>query len=165
MNLLWAPWRVAYVTGPKEPGCVFCRAPASGDDRAGLILHRDALAYIILNRYPYNSGHLMVVPFRHVARPELLSGDEARAVMELTGLAVRVLDRAMSPEGFNVGMNLGRAAGAGIDDHLHMHVVPRWVGDTNYMPVLADTKVLPQHLDETYERLGGALSALLAPRR
>lgn len=163
MNRLWAPWRVAYVTGPKEPGCVFCQAASAGDDRASLILHRDTLAYLILNRYPYNSGHLMVVPFRHVAGPEFLTGPEAQAVMMLTGLAVRALDRALAAEGFNIGMNLGRAAGAGIDDHLHVHVVPRWVGDTNYMPVLGDTKVLPQHLDETYQRLAEALAALLEP--
>lgn len=152
------------MTASKEPGCVFCQTPAAGDDRAGLILHRGALAYIILNRYPYNSGHLMVVPFRHVARPEHLSGDEARAIMDLAGLCIRALERAMAPDGFNVGMNLGRAAGAGIDDHLHVHVVPRWIGDTNYMAVLGETKVLPQSLEETYVQLAGALTALSAPR-
>lgn len=160
MKRLWAPWRVAYVTGPKEPGCIFCEAPASGDDRATLILYRATLGYLILNRYPYNSGHLMVVPFRHVARIEALSPDESQGLMLLAGLAVRVLDRAMTPGGFNVGMNLGKAAGAGIDEHLHIHVVPRWAGDTNYMPVLGDVKVLPQHLEDTYEQLGRALASL-----
>jgi ATP adenylyltransferase len=159
---LWAPWRAAYVAGPKEPGCVFCRAPESGDDRASLIVHRGRLAYIILNRYPYNSGHLMVVPFRHLARTEQLSSEESLALMGLTTLAIRGLERALAPEGFNVGLNLGRAAGAGIEDHLHVHVVPRWVGDTNYMPVLGETKVLPQHLDETHARLIDALATLLA---
>jgi ATP adenylyltransferase len=155
---------VAYVSGPKEPGCVFCQAVAAGEDRAHLVLHRETLAFIILNRYPYNSGHLMVVPVRHVARPGGLSGDEARALWDLVGLAIRVLEHAMAPEGFNVGMNLGRAAGAGIDDHLHVHVVPRWAGDTNYMPVLAETKVLPEHLDDTYQRLTEALDALRPAR-
>jgi ATP adenylyltransferase len=161
---LWAPWRLSYVAGPKDPGCVFCAAPAAGDDRAALIAHRGALAFVILNRFPYNSGHLMVVPFRHVARLDDLSPEESRAMMDLTSLAILGLDRALSPEGFNVGMNLGRAAGAGIEAHLHMHVVPRWVGDTNFMPVLDDTKVLPQHLDETYTQLSRAIAAAAARR-
>jgi ATP adenylyltransferase len=161
---LWAPWRVAYVAGPKSPGCVFCEAPAAGDDQQALILHRGEHGYLILNRYPYNSGHLMVVPFRHVARPELLTPDEHQALMALLVLGLRVLERAMAPEGFNAGMNLGRAAGAGIDEHLHLHIVPRWVGDTNYMPVLGDVKVLPEHLDETYRRLAEALVDESPPR-
>lgn len=160
MKHLWAPWRVAYVTGPRETGCVFCEAPTAGDDRTALVVYRAAAAYIILNRYPYNSGHLMVVPFRHVARLEALTADEAQALVDLTGLAVRALERILAAEGFNVGMNLGRAAGAGIEDHLHIHVVPRWIGDTNYMPVLGETKVLPQHLDETYARLADAFAVL-----
>ncbi|MDQ7857311.1 MAG: HIT domain-containing protein [Armatimonadota bacterium] len=159
MKHLWAPWRAAYVGGPKPGGCVFCDAVAAGDDRAMLIVHRGAHGYLILNRFPYNSGHLMAVPYRHVARPQELSAEEHQALMALVVLALGALDRAMAPEGFNVGMNLGRAAGAGIDEHLHMHVVPRWVGDTNYMPVLGEVKVLPQHLDETYARLVEALAA------
>ncbi|MDR7484214.1 MAG: HIT domain-containing protein [Armatimonadota bacterium] len=164
MRRLWAPWRAGYVTGPREPGCIFCKAPGLGDDRAALILYRDALGYLILNRYPYNSGHLMAVPFRHVARPEALSPEEGGALMQLVGVAVRVLEQAMAPDGFNVGINLGRAAGAGIDDHLHIHVVPRWAGDTNYMPVLGDVKVLPQSLEDTYGQLAAALAALGSPR-
>jgi ATP adenylyltransferase len=155
---LWAPWRVAYVAGPKTPGCVFCEAPAAGDDRQALILHRGMHGYLILNRYPYNSGHLMAVPFRHVARPDLLTSEEHSGLMELLVLGLGALERTMAPEGFNVGMNLGRAAGAGIDEHLHLHVVPRWIGDTNYMPVLGDVKVLPEHLDDTYARLVEALA-------
>jgi len=123
-------------------------------------VYRGALAYVLLNRYPYNSGHLMVVPFRHVARLDQLSADEAEALIRLTGQAITGLERAMAAEGFNVGLNLGRAAGAGIEDHLHVHVVPRWAGDTNFMPVLGDTKVLPQHLDETYSRVAEALAAI-----
>ena len=164
MKHLWAPWRLAYVAGPKVEGCVFCEAAAAGDDRTTLILHRAELGFLILNRYPYNSGHLMVVPNRHVARLEGLSPEEAGAQMALAGLAVRILERAMAPQGFNIGMNLGRAAGAGIDEHLHMHVVPRWVGDTNFMPVLADVKILPEHLEATYQRLQAALGSLESGR-
>jgi ATP adenylyltransferase len=165
MKLLWAPWRVAYLTAPKVPGCVLCEAPASGDDRAALIVHRQALGYLILNRYPYNSGHLMAVPHRHVARLDDLTSQEAEGLMALTAQAVRALERAFHPGGFNIGMNLGRAAGAGIDDHLHMHIVPRWGGDTNFMPVLANVKVLPESLEETYDRLAAALAEDLAERR
>ncbi len=163
MKRLWAPWRVTYITAAKVPGCVFCEAPISGDDRAALIVHRDASGFLILNRYPYNSGHLMAVPFRHVARLEHLTPEEMRSLMALSGLAVQVLERAVRPEGFNVGLNLGRAAGAGIDDHLHIHVVPRWAGDTNFMPVLGGVKVLPEDLEATYERLTAALAAELQP--
>ena len=159
MKHLWAPWRLAYVAGEKEPGCIFCQAPAAGDDRKMLVVYRSPLAYVILNRYPYNSGHMMAVPYRHVARLDDLTHEESQALVDLTGLAVRALEQAMAAEGCNVGLNLGRAAGAGIADHLHIHVVPRWIGDTNYMPVLGDTKVLPQHLDETYTRLADALAA------
>jgi ATP adenylyltransferase len=162
---LWAPWRVEYITAAKVPGCVFCDAPSAGDDRAALILYRDPSGYLILNRYPYNSGHLMAVSFRHVARLEQLTGEEMQSLMALSGLAVRVLERAMRPEGFNVGMNLGRAAGAGIEDHLHVHVVPRWAGDTNFMPVLGDVKVLPEDLQATYDRLAAALAVVVQPPR
>ncbi len=165
MKHLWAPWRLAYVAGPKVEGCVFCEAVAAGDDRVSLIVHRAGLGFLILNRYPYNSGHLMVVPNRHVARPDGLSSEEAGALMGLAALAVRILERAMAPQGFNIGMNLGRAAGAGIDEHLHLHVVPRWVGDTNYMPVISDVKVMPEHLDQTYDRLGEVLVGLSEPPR
>jgi len=162
---LWAPWRLAYVAGPKVEGCVFCEALTSNDDRAALVLHRAELGFLILNRYPYNSGHLMVVPNRHVARLDALSPQEAEALMRLAALAVRVLESAAGAQGFNVGMNLGRAAGAGIEEHLHMHVVPRWVGDTNFMPVLGDTKVIPEHLEATYDRLANALAGLSADQR
>lgn len=159
MKRLWAPWRLAYVAGPRDEGCIFCEAPRRHDDRAALILYRAREAYIILNRYPYNSGHLMVVPFRHVARPEGLRPAEGAALLDLVSLAVRTLEQAIASEGFNIGINLGRAAGAGVDDHLHVHVVPRWAGDTNYMPVLGEVKVMPAHLEETYDRLAAALAA------
>jgi ATP adenylyltransferase len=159
MNVLWAPWRGAYVMAPKADGCIFCDALAAGDDRGRLIVHRAPHAFIMLNQFPYNSGHVMVVPYRHAARLDALSEDEAGALVAVTALAVRALEAALAPQGFNIGLNLGRAAGAGVEDHLHVHVVPRWVGDTNFMPVVAATKVLPQHLAETYDRLQEALAA------
>jgi ATP adenylyltransferase len=165
MKHLWAPWRVAYVAGPKAEGCVFCEAPQR-DDRTAHIVHRGTHGYLILNRYPYNSGHLMAVPYRHVARLDGLSPAEAEALMNLAALAVGGLEQAMAPQGFNIGFNLGHAAGAGIDEHLHLHIVPRWVGDTNFMPVLGDVKVIPEHLDETCDRLATAIGAAAArPRR
>jgi ATP adenylyltransferase len=148
--------------GEKSTGCVFCDAPAAGDDRAQLILHRHDLAYLIMNRYPYNGGHLMAVPTRHVAQIEALSSVEGQVLMDTVRLGVRLLNRAMAPDGFNVGMNLGKAAGAGIDAHLHVHVVPRWTGDTNFMPVVGEVKVLPQLLSETYGQLLEALTAVAA---
>ncbi len=161
MNILWAPWRVGYLMGPKD-GCFLCEAPAAGDDRAHLILHRSRRVYVILNSFPYNSGHLLVAPLRHAARPEDLDPEERLDLMDTLALAIRVLEAALRPEGFNLGLNLGRAAGAGIAQHLHVHVVPRWVGDTNFMPVLADVKVLPEHLAATYEKLREALAAVPA---
>lgn len=156
---MWAPWRSTYV-GREHAGeyekpevCPFCRLPASGDDRTALILHRGRHAFVIMNLYPYNNGHLMVVPFAHV---DDLRALEAPALAEFTGLIQRcedALDDAMGPEGFNVGINQGRAAGAGIAEHLHAHVIPRWIGDTNFMPAVNDTRVIPQHLTETYDLL------------
>jgi ATP adenylyltransferase len=168
MKQLWAPWRVSYVMGPRpaDAGCIFCDAPRGPEDaRPSRIVYRGAAGYLILNRYPYNTGHLMAVPYRHVARLDALTAEEAGGLMELAALAVRGLEQAMAPQGFNIGFNLGHAAGAGIDDHVHLHIVPRWVGDTNFMPVLGDVKVLPEHLDETCARLAAAIAALAPPRR
>jgi ATP adenylyltransferase len=165
MDRLWAPWRAGYVMGERATGCVFCDAPAAGDDPAQLILHRHELGYVIMNRYPYNGGHLMAVPTRHVAQVETLSSVEGQVLMDLVRLGVRALTKAMTPDGFNVGMNLGKAAGAGIDAHLHVHIVPRWTGDTNFMPVVGDVKVLPQLLNETYGRLLEAFTAMTASDR
>jgi ATP adenylyltransferase len=150
---LWAPWRIEYVTSPKGEECLFCRAVSSDDDAANLVLKRARSALIMLNAFPYAPGHVMVVPDRHVAEVEELTADEAAEIMELAQAAVRALRDAMSPDGFNLGLNLGKVAGAGIADHLHLHVVPRWEGDTNFMPVIADTRVLPQALDATRDVL------------
>ena len=153
MDRLWSSWRHSYVTRSEEPrGCVFCTACLTDDGR-DLVVHEGALAYVILNKYPYNAGHLMVVPRRHVAQLAALERDELHEMAQLTQLSERVLTDAYSPQGINVGMNLGRPAGAGIVDHLHVHLVPRWNGDTNFMTVVGEVRVLPEELPRTAERL------------
>lgn len=150
---LWAPWRLDYIgSADEQPGCVFCLA-AEGDDEEKLVVRRGEQAFVLLNRYPYATGHLMVAPFRHVGEYGLLTDAEA---LEIHRLAQRGLDGLAGlyrPEGHNLGWNLGRVAGAGVVDHVHLHVVPRWAGDTNFMPVLADLKVIPEHLADTRRRL------------
>jgi ATP adenylyltransferase len=153
---LWAPWRLEYVQGADEDaGCVFCRA-AESDDAAGLVVHRSERAFVLLNKFPYASGHLMVAPFRHEGDFGALTADEAAEMHRLAATAIAALAETMHPQGYNVGWNLGRIAGAGVVDHVHLHVVPRWAGDTNFMPVLADVKVLPEALDDTRRKLVGA---------
>jgi ATP adenylyltransferase len=142
-----------YILQPKSGGCFLCEAFRGAGDRETLLLKRGAVCAVIMNRYPYNNGHLMIAPYRHTEHLEELSAEESREMMQLTTLSIRVLKEVMKPEGFNIGMNLGEIAGAGLKDHLHSHVVPRWGGDTNFMPVLADTRVIPQALLELYDRL------------
>ena len=150
---VWAPWRLEYVqSADEQPGCVFCLA-RDGDDADRLVVHRGERAFVLLNKYPYASGHLMVAPSRHVGDFTELDDDEALEVHRLAAQAVAALRRTYAPDGFNLGWNLGRVAGAGVVDHVHLHVVPRWSGDTNFMPVLADVKVIPEHLATTRERL------------
>jgi len=159
---------MAYVTSSGSPpatpptksgGCIFCDALAGGDDRKNLILRRGPNAFLILNKYPYASGHVMAAVNRHVGSLEETASEEIGQAMELVQAAVRALGRAYAPEGFNVGLNQGRAAGAGVPKHLHIHVVPRWSGDVNFMPVVSDTRVLPESLDTTYDRLLAALGS------
>lgn len=157
MERLWTPWRSAYVGGAAKSGCPFCERPAAGDDAATLILLRGQRCFVIMNLYPYNTGHLMIVPYRHLADPGALAPEEWHELVALLPRLTAALTETMRPDGFNVGMNIGSAAGAGIADHLHLHVVPRWAGDTNFMPVLGATKVLPELLPETYARLRRAL--------
>lgn len=153
---LWAPWRLEYIQqADEQPGCVFCRALEASDEE-GLVVHRGARAFALLNKFPYSSGHLMVAPVRHVGEYEELDAVEAAEIHALAGAALAALREVYGPEGFNLGWNLGRIAGAGVVDHVHQHVVPRWSGDTNFMPVLADVKVLPEHIVETRERLAAA---------
>lgn len=157
METLHAYWRMEYVTAPKKSAGVrrnpFTELPSSGDDRKALILHRGTEGYLILNRYPYNPGHIMAVPYREVAALEDLSVSERAELTELIVRAKSLLSRTMNPDGFNIGLNEGSAAGAGIAGHLHWHIVPRWTGDHNFMPVTGSTRVLPQALEETWEAL------------
>ena len=153
MKPLWAPWRLEYVQHADEiEGCVFCRA-AEGDDEQQLVVHRGEHAFVLLNKFPYASGHLLVAPYRHCADFGGLDADEALGVHRLAAGGLEALRAAYAPEGFNLGWNLGRVAGAGIVDHVHLHVVPRWGGDTNFMPVLADVRVIPEHLVATRRKL------------
>jgi len=152
-DILWAPWRMEYILGEKEEGCIFCTKPKENDDRKNLILYRGDHNFVIMNKYPYNNGHLMVVPYRHTSDLESLTDQESLEMMNVISKAVQVLREAIRPEGFNIGINLGKIAGAGIDDHLHFHIVPRWAADTNFMPVVGQTKVISEALSETRDRL------------
>lgn len=153
MEKLWAPWRMAYIEVSAPVGCIFCTKPEQTDDREQLILFRGETCFVIMNLFPYNNGHLMVAPYRHTADLVGLTEAEQAEMMRLTRYCVRVLTDAFHPDAFNIGMNLGKVAGAGIAEHLHMHIVPRWNGDTNFMPVLAETKVLPDALHATYDKI------------
>jgi ATP adenylyltransferase len=160
MEKLWAPWRMAYVAVDPPKGCIFCDMPREERDAENLILHRGETAFVMLNAFPYNNGHLMVAPYRHTAELESLTQAERDELMAHAQQMVRLLGAAFGPDGYNLGMNLGRVAGAGIADHLHLHLVPRWNGDTNFMPVIADTKVLPDSLQSSYQKLREALQRL-----
>jgi ATP adenylyltransferase len=152
MDHLWSPWRLSYVTGSaRSTGCVFCDAHSGHD--AALVVYRGTTSFVILNKFPYNNGHLMVVPNRHIASLSEATADELCEMMLLAGRAERAIREAYSPHGLNMGINLGKPAGAGITDHLHMHVVPRWNGDTNFMTVVGETRVLPEELTVTAARL------------
>jgi ATP adenylyltransferase len=156
---LWAPWRLEYIEqADAEQGCVFCRA-LEGDDEEGFVVHRGQDAFVLLNRFPYASGHLMVAPSRHVGEFSELEDGELLEVHRLASQGMGALAQLYGPQGFNLGWNLGRIAGGGVVDHVHLHVVPRWAGDTNFMPVLADVKVLPEHLAETRRRLASTWPA------
>jgi len=162
MKKLWAPWRARYILGPKEKGCLFCRVSQEDKDEENSVLWRGERGYVLLNLYPYNAGHLMIVPYRHQGILENLDVRESLELMQLAQLSVKALKESMRPQGFNLGINLGSFAGAGIEDHLHLHIVPRWRGDTNFMPVLASTKVISQALEETYRTLKAAFEAQVA---
>lgn len=152
MERLWAPWRLEYVQAARNNDCIFCLGDES-EDEARLILLRGRRCFIIMNRFPYSNGHLMVAPMRHVADIGQLDGEEAEELHRMTVYCRDLLLETCRAQGFNIGMNLGEVAGAGVIDHLHQHIVPRWAGDTNFMPVFADVRVIPQHLEETYRHL------------
>lgn len=169
---LWAPWRLGYILGEKsvsepcdpdsllpgaDPTCFLCQAVPDGDDRERMIVERGEHSITLLNRYPYNNGHLLIAPRRHVARLDELGDETEREVSQTISRMVAVLEKAMTPQGFNIGLNLGRAAGAGVPGHLHWHIVPRWIGDTNFMPTVAGVRTIPQALDALWEMLAAEL--------
>lgn len=160
---LWAPWRLEFIKGPRPSGCFFCEAAAAdpADDAAHLVLARTDLSLAILNRYPYNNGHLMVAPRAHLANLEDLPPATASDVIALTQRSLRVLRQVLAPQGFNLGINAGKVSGAGVADHVHQHVVPRWDGDTNFMPVISDTKVLSEHLTKSFAELHAGFERLM----
>jgi len=163
---LWAPWRMKYIeeidTGG-EDACIFCDAPREGEDRKRYIVYRGNTCYCIMNIFPYNNGHLLVVPFHHTGELDTLSAETRLELFDTADMVVHVMKNTMRPDGFNIGMNLGRSAGAGIASHLHLHIVPRWNGDTNFMPVIGGTKVISESLDDTYEKLTRAIGEYLSP--
>jgi len=150
---LWTPWRMEYIRSVGKKGCIFCRKFKADNDREELVLRRGRHSFLLLNKYPYNSGHLMVAPYRHVELPSELRKVEGEEIFKLLAVAERVLKKAYKPDGMNIGANIGRCSGAGVIGHFHLHVVPRWIGDTNFLPVLDETKVLPQSLQETFDTL------------
>jgi ATP adenylyltransferase len=157
---LWAPWRLQWIKGEKPAGCIFCTKPSAGDDETSLIPHRGERCFVMLNAFPYNNGHVMVAPHEHTSGLQELDEPTASELMTLTQLSLRALERAYEPDGYNVGVNLGRVAGAGIVDHVHVHVVPRWNGDVNFMTVTSDTRVLSERLEDSYRALSDAFVAL-----
>jgi len=150
METMWAPWRIEYILGNKEEGCIFCKALS---EQADLTLYKGETTMVVMNKYPYNNGHLLVSPVRHISALDQLSKDEMADLLKTVEQSVGVLKKVMKPEGFNVGLNLGRVAGAGVEQHLHFHIVPRWFGDVNSLAVFADVRVIPEHLQATYNNL------------
>ena len=156
MDILWTPWRYTYIkSADTTPGCIFCDKPKENDDERNLIVHRGKTCYIILNAFPYTNGHLMVVPFAHEDQLQTLDRETATEMIALTQKSESVLRELYQPEGINLGMNIGRAAGAGVAGHVHMHVLPRWTADANFMSVVGETRVLPEDLATTYKRMKG----------
>jgi ATP adenylyltransferase len=155
---IWAPWRLAYVSDDSNDTdeCIFCANPAADEDEANLIVHRGDSCFVILNLYPYTNGHLMVAPYDHVGTLQEMAAETVAEMMALAQTAMSRLEDVYRPQGYNVGFNQGRIAGAGVEHHIHMHVVPRWAGDNNFMPVIADTKVMPQTIEQSYAALHGA---------
>jgi ATP adenylyltransferase len=153
MKTLWAPWRMEYILSEKDRECIFCLKPSEKNDRENLVLYRSEKNFVIMNKYPYNNGHLMVVPYLHTSTLLGVPEDVLSALMLTTQYAVDCLKKAFSPEGFNVGINIGVTAGAGIEEHLHIHIVPRWAGDNNFMTVIGEVRVVPEHLLATYDKL------------
>jgi ATP adenylyltransferase len=155
MKHIWAPWRIEYIRAQKPAGCILCDKPREDRDKQNYILYRGKKNFIMLNCYPYNPGHLLIAPYRHIGDLEELTESERNEHYEIVSRSIAVLKEVFKPAGFNIGSNLGRVAGAGIEDHFHSHIVPRWQGDTNFIPVLGDVRVMPQALEDTYKALAG----------
>ncbi len=153
MENLWAPWRMEYILGKRDSRCIFCPESHGLSDEERLILHRGELTMVLMNMYPYNNGHLLVSPWRHVSRLDELTREELLELMEWLTKSTNILEKTMRPNGFNVGLNLGKEAGAGFEEHLHFHIVPRWRGDTNFIAVMADIRSIPEHIKQTYSKL------------
>ncbi len=158
MEFMWAPWRIEYILGEKDEDCIFCYKPKEDKDRENLILFRGERNLVMLNKYPYNPGHVMVAPYKHVSSLDALDEEDLFEHIKLVNRCVEMMKKEMNPEGFNIGINLGKVAGAGIEEHIHTHIVPRWNGDTNFMPVFSDTRVVPEALEATYDKLVGKLT-------
>lgn len=160
MKTLWAPWRMKYILSEKREGCIFCDLPKEGreKDRDNLILYRSSHNFVMMNRYPYNNGHIMVVPYIHTSSLEALTDEILLDFMKVTQYSIHCLKEALMPEGFNIGINIGKIAGAGMEEHVHLHVVPRWAGDTSFMTVLGEIRVVPEHIMNTYDKLFAVFS-------
>ena len=155
MKHVWAPWRMEYIQMEKVEGCILCEKPRQDSDAVNYILYRGGKNFVMMNAYPYNPGHLMIAPYRHLATLEELTKEELHEHFDIVSRSIKVLRQVFHPGGFNLGMNIGKISGAGIEDHVHTHIVPRWQGDTNYMTVISDVRVVPEALAETYQKLKG----------
>lgn len=163
---LWAPWRMKYIEGietEKNSECIFCEKPSEETDKANFILYRGKLCFLILNVFPYNNGHLLIVPYTHTQQFEELGAETVLEMNEVASIAIRAIKKTMRPDGFNMGMNLGRSAGAGIAEHIHLHLVPRWNGDTNFMSVIGGTKVISESLEDSYNKIKKAFEECIGP--
>lgn len=164
MKYLWSPWRMDYIMRKKEKGCIFCKKTKEKKDGENLILYRSRYAFVMMNKFPYNNGHLMVVPKRHCIDLDQLNGKESEDLFFLLRASIQVLKKSLQPHGFNIGVNIGAVGGAG-EEHVHFHIVPRWMGDTNFMPLLGETKVIPDYLENTYHKLHSAFEDLFLRRK